>query len=77
MSQDHGKEKEHFNRSARRNEHQALHDETVEHKNADDVAAGEYDVANIETGAGRGEPLEDGSHEGGTKLRDDQDYLEG
>ena len=77
MSQDHGKEKEHFNRAARRNEKQALHDQQVEYREGGNLSDEEYVEQNIQTGAGRGEPLEDGSHEGGTKLRDDEDYLEG
>ncbi len=77
MSEDHGKEKEHLNRRARRNEAQALHVEAVEYKDVPDAEAGEFVKDNIQTGAGRGEPLEDGSHEGGIKERDDKDYLEG
>ncbi len=77
MSQDHGKEKEHFNRAARRNENQALHEVQVENREGGDLSEETYVDENIQTGAGRGEPLEDGSHEGGTKQRDDLDYLEG
>ncbi len=77
MSQDHGKEKEHFNRSARRNEAQALHEVQVEDREGGNLSDEEFVDQNIQTGAGRGEPLEDGSHEGGTKQRDDKDFLEG
>ena len=77
MSQDHGKEKEHLNREARRNEAQALHVEAVQEKDVPNRKAGEFVKDNIQTGAGRGEPLEDGSPEGGIKERDDKDYLEG
>ncbi len=77
MSQDHGKEKEHFNRAARRNENQALHVEQTDYREGGDLAAEQYEAENIQTGAGRGVPLEDGSHEGGVKQRDDLDDLEG
>ncbi len=77
MSQDHGKEKEHLNRRARRNENQALHVEQVQDEHVPDAEAGEFVKDNIQTGAGSGNPLEDGSREGGIKERDDQDFLEG